>query len=120
MQNITDIGDTDNERKRSDDLCTVYRNNISHQAEYADRGELYDHHKDFHGDFIHAIDKLADLLALFTGSKDTCAEEYCNADYGKHVCINHGLKDVIREYADYNIHDLGRLRCRIFERISYT
>ena len=115
MQNVTDVGNTNNECKRTDDLCAVYRNNVSHQAEYADRGELYDHHKYLHGDFIHAINKLADLFALLTGSEYTCAEEYCNADYGKHVCLDHGLKEVIREDANDNVHDFGSLGSGVFK-----
>ena len=118
MQDVADISNADNERQRTDYLCAVYGNNVGHQAEYADRCKLNDHHEDLHGDLVHAVYELADLFALISGCKYARAEEYRYADDRQHICVNHGLHQIIGEDADYDIHDLGSFRRRILERIS--
>ena len=120
MENVSGIGYTDDEGQRADDLCAVNGDNISHEAEYADRGELDDHHEDLHDDFIHAVNDICDHFALLTGSKNACAEENSNDDNGQHVGIDHGLEQVIGENVNDNIHDLGSLGSLIFKAGRYA
>ena len=72
---------------------------VRHEAEHAAGGEGNDHHEYLHDNVIHAVGKLAYLLALLTGGKDARAEEDSNDDDGQHVGVHHGLEEVIREYA---------------------
>ena len=106
MQYVSCICYADDEGKRAHYLCSVYRNNIGHQAEYADRRKLDDHHEDFHGDLIHTVYKLCDPLSLNSGCKYARSEEYGDTDNGQHIGLDHRFYKIVGENADYDVHDL--------------
>ena len=116
MDDVADIGNTDDERQLADDVRTVDSDDVGHQAEDTDRGELDDHHHDLHDDFFHAVDKLCNLLALLTGGQDARAEEDGDDDDRQHVGGDHRLEQVGREDVHDDLHDgRGFLRL-IFQR----
>ena len=105
MDDVADIGNTDDERQLADDVCTIDGNDVGHQAEDTDRGELDDHHHDLHDDFFHAVDELCDFLALLTGGKDARAEEDGDDDDRQHVRGDHRLQQVGREDVHDDLHN---------------
>ena len=105
MDDVADIGNTDDERQLADDVRTVDSDDVGHQAEDTDRGELDDHHHDLHDDFFHAVDKLCDLLALLTGGQDARAEEDGDDDDRQHVGGDHRLQQVGREDVHDDLHN---------------
>ena len=109
MYKVSKVCNTDYKCEGSNDGSAVNSYNVSHQAEYADGGDLDDHHHNVHNNFVHSVNDSADLLALFAGSKDACAEEDGDYDNGKHISVYHGLEEVIREDVYDNLHNAGRL-----------
>ena len=105
MDDVADIGNTDDERQLADDVRTIDSDDVGHQAEDTDRGELDDHHHDLHDDFFHAVDKLCDLLALLTGGQDARAEEDGDDDDRQHVGGDHRLQQVGREDVHDDLHN---------------
>ena len=100
VHDIAEVRNADDERQLTDDVRAVDSDDVGHQAEDTDRGELDDHHHDLHDDFFHAVDKLCDLLALLTGGQDARAEEDGDDDDRQHVGVDHGLEEVIGEDDD--------------------
>lgn len=99
-----------------DDVGAVDSDNVGHEAEDTDRGELDDHHHDLHDDFFHAVDELRDLLALFACGQNARAEENGSDDDRQHVGRDHRLEQVGREDVHDDLHDgRGFLRL-IFQR----
>ena len=109
MQDISHIGNADHKCKRADDFRAVYGDDVCHQAEYANRRQLHDHHQHPHDDLVHAVHKLCDLLPLFPGGKDACAKQDRDHDHREHIRLHHRRKQIIREYADDDVHDLRSL-----------
>ena len=115
VDNVADVGNANDERESADDGRTVNGNNVAHESKNADRGNADDHHHDLHDDFICAVDEVADKLALFTCSENTCTKENGNADYGQHIAFNHGLEEVIGEYIYDNVHNCGGFGSGVFK-----
>ena len=113
MDDIADVGNADDERELADDLRTVDRDNVGHQAEHADRGEADDHHHDLHDNFQTAVDELTDLLTLFAGGEHARAEENGDHDDRQHIRLDHRLKEVAREDGDDRLHDGRSFLCLI-------
>ena len=105
MNDVAKVRYADDERQLADDVRTIDGDDVGHQAEDTDRGELDDHHHDLHDDFFHAVDKLCDLLALLTGGQDARAEEDGDDDDRQHVGGDHRLQQVGREDVHDDLHD---------------
>ena len=105
MDQVADIGDANDDGKRANDLRAVDGDDVGHQAEHTDRGELDDHHHDLHDNFERSVDQITDLLALFASGQNAGTEEDGNDDDRQHVGFDHRLKQVVREDADDDGHD---------------
>ena len=105
MHDVAEVRNADDERQLTDDVRTVDSDDIGHQAENADRGELDDHHHDLHDDFFAAVDEITDLLALLARSQHARAEEDGDDDDRQHVGVDHGLEEVIGEDVHDDLHD---------------
>ena len=116
MDNVADVGNADDECQLANDVSAIDGDNIGHEAEDTDRGELDDHHHDLHDDFFAAVDELRDLLALFASGQNARAEENGGDDDRQHVGGDHRLEQVGREDVHDDLHDgRGFLRL-IFQR----
>ena len=115
MDDVAEIGNANDDEQVADDGRAVDGDDVCHQAEDADRGELDDHHHDLHDDFFHAVDKLCDLLALLTGGQDARAEEDGDDDDRQHVGVDHGLEEVIGEDVHDDLHDGGGFLGLVFQ-----